>query len=62
MSKVECTSLVHFWDNMSNTQHDIVLRQVIDILLELSTLRLDKMGSLFESGGRQLVHRTFSGK
>ena len=51
MSKVECTSLVHFWDNMSNTQRDIVIRQVIDILLELSTLRLDNIGSLFESGG-----------
>ncbi|KAH0838881.1 hypothetical protein J3R83DRAFT_7308 [Lanmaoa asiatica] len=49
LSKMEGTSLSKFWDDMPDTQRDIVLGQVVDILLELSTLRFDKIGSLFKT-------------
>ncbi|KAH7881939.1 hypothetical protein F5I97DRAFT_458712 [Phlebopus sp. FC_14] len=49
MSKVDGVLLCTVWDEMPDDQRKIVLRQVIDILLELSTLRFDKIGSLFRT-------------
>jgi hypothetical protein len=50
MSKVEGTSLNKYWDDMPDAQRDIVLKQVVDILLELSSHRFDKIGSIFKAG------------
>ncbi|KAH7881949.1 hypothetical protein F5I97DRAFT_1913686 [Phlebopus sp. FC_14] len=49
MSKVDGVLLCTVWNEMPDDQREIVLRQVIDILLELSTLRFDKIGCLFRT-------------
>ncbi|KAH7881948.1 hypothetical protein F5I97DRAFT_1945504 [Phlebopus sp. FC_14] len=46
MSKVDDIPLCKVWDDMPDDKREVVLRQVIDILLELSTLRFDKIGCL----------------
>ncbi|KIM43577.1 hypothetical protein M413DRAFT_42188, partial [Hebeloma cylindrosporum] len=47
MSKVEGVPLVSVWDDMDDERRRIILRQVIDILLELWSQRFDKPGPLF---------------
>jgi hypothetical protein len=48
MSKVEGTPLSSLWDNLDDDKRRIILRQVIDILLELWSHRFDKNGALFK--------------
>ncbi|KAJ3125884.1 hypothetical protein HK098_008135 [Nowakowskiella sp. JEL0407] len=48
MTKLEGTQLSSVWDDMVDWKREIVLRQVVDILLELSTLRFEKIGALFK--------------
>ena len=50
-SKVEGTALFSVWNEMEDDKRDAVLRQVVDILLELSSHRFDKMGALFKGDG-----------
>ncbi|KAF8903334.1 hypothetical protein CPB84DRAFT_1814701 [Gymnopilus junonius] len=47
MSKVEGVPLVKLWDKMDDDKRLVVLRQVIDIILELWSHRFDKTGALF---------------
>ncbi|KAL6310267.1 hypothetical protein BKA93DRAFT_755141 [Sparassis latifolia] len=51
MSKVDGVPLNTLWDGMTDDHREIVLRQVIDILLELSTHRFDRIGALFKRNG-----------
>ena len=51
MSKVEGVTLVSVWDDMNDDSRRIILRQVIDILLELWSHRFDKKGVLFKKPG-----------
>jgi len=51
MSKVEGVTLVSVWDDMDDDKRRIILRQVIDILLELWSHRFDKKGVLFKKAG-----------
>jgi hypothetical protein len=48
MSKVEGVPLCSVWDDMDDDKRCIILRQVIDILLELWSHRFDKDGALFK--------------
>ena len=50
MSKVDGEPLSSVWDTMEDAKRDVVLRQVVDILLELSSCRFDKIGALFSTG------------
>ncbi|KIM81442.1 hypothetical protein PILCRDRAFT_501832 [Piloderma croceum F 1598] len=50
MSKVDGEPLSSVWDTMEDAKRDAVLRQVVDILLELSSQRFDKIGALFNTG------------
>ena len=47
MTKVEGVALSSIWDDMEDSKREIVLRQVVDILLELASQRFDKVGMLF---------------
>ena len=47
MTKVEGIALSSIWDDMEDSKREIVLRQVVDILLELASQRFDKIGMLF---------------
>ena len=47
MTKVEGIALSSIWDDMEDSKREIVLRQVVDILLELASQRFDKVGMLF---------------
>jgi aminoglycoside phosphotransferase (APT) family kinase protein len=51
MSTVEGVTLVSVWDDMDDDKRRIILRQVIDILLELWSHRFDKKGVLFKKPG-----------
>jgi len=48
MSKVEGVQLSSVWNDMDDEKRRVVLRQVIDIYLELWSLRFDKKGLLFK--------------
>ncbi|KAF9067664.1 hypothetical protein BDP27DRAFT_1296029 [Rhodocollybia butyracea] len=54
MSKVDGTPLSSVWDDMDDDKRRIVLRQVIDILLELWSRRFDKKGALFNQADSSL--------
>ncbi|KAJ3856697.1 hypothetical protein EV368DRAFT_31824 [Lentinula lateritia] len=57
MSKVDGVPLSSVWDDMDDDSRFIVLRQVIDILLELWSHRFDKKGALFdEIDGSLCIH------
>ena len=47
MTKVDGVPLCSLWQNMENRQRHSVLQQVIEILLELSSHKFDRIGSLF---------------
>ena len=47
MTKVDGVALSSIWDDMKDSKREIVLRQVVDILLELASQRFDKIGMLF---------------
>ena len=51
MSKVEGAPLCLVWNDMNNKKRRAILRQVIDILLELWSHRFDKSGVLFKRTG-----------
>ncbi|KAL6310265.1 hypothetical protein BKA93DRAFT_906697 [Sparassis latifolia] len=51
MSKVDGVCLSTLWDSMTDDNREIVLRQVVDILLELSNQRFDRIGALFKGDG-----------
>ena len=48
MTKVDGVVLSSIWDDMEDSKREIVLRQVVDILLELASQRFDKIGMLFQ--------------
>ena len=48
MTKVDGVALSSIWDDMEESKREIVLRQVVDILLELASQRFDKVGMLFQ--------------
>jgi aminoglycoside phosphotransferase (APT) family kinase protein len=48
MSKAEGVPLFTLWDDMEDERRTVLLKQVVDILLELSLHRFDKIGSLVE--------------
>ncbi|KAJ1560524.1 hypothetical protein HK096_008311 [Nowakowskiella sp. JEL0078] len=48
MSKVDGSPLSSSWNDMDDEKREIVLQQVVDMLLELSTQRFDKIGALFK--------------
>ncbi|KAF9456883.1 kinase-like domain-containing protein [Collybia nuda] len=47
MSKAEGVPLSSVWNDMEDEKRESVLKQVVNILLDLSEQRFDKMGSLF---------------
>jgi hypothetical protein len=47
MTKVDGVRLSDVWDDMDDHSRKSILRQVVDILLELSSHRFDKIGYLF---------------
>ena len=51
MSKVDGVPLSSLWDDMEDDKRDEVMRQVIDIIMDLSSQRFDKIGALFKSHG-----------
>ena len=48
MTKVDGVPLSSIWDDLEDSKREIVLRQVVDILLELASQRFDKIGMLFQ--------------
>ena len=48
MTKVDGVALYSVWDDMEDSKREIVLRQVVDILLELASQSFDKLGMLFQ--------------
>ena len=48
MTKVDGVPLSSIWDDMEDSKREIVLRQAVDILLELASQRFDKIGMLFQ--------------
>ncbi|KAJ3513461.1 hypothetical protein NLJ89_g2933 [Agrocybe chaxingu] len=48
MSKGEGIPLVMVWNDMDDTKREAILRQVVEILLQLSSLRFDSIGALFK--------------
>ena len=59
MSRVDGMPLSSVWDNMEDTKREIILRQVIDILLELVFHRFDKIGALFQRDGDNATKQTW---
>lgn len=51
MSKMDGIPLSAVWRNMADEQRDILLSQTVDVLLEMASLRFDKLWSLFKSEG-----------
>ncbi|KDR66381.1 hypothetical protein GALMADRAFT_259458 [Galerina marginata CBS 339.88] len=51
MSKVEGVALSSVWDDMVDEKRRIILRQVIDVLLDLWSHRFEKKGVLFKRPG-----------
>ena len=48
MTKIDGVPLSSVWDDMADDKREIVLRMVVDILLELASHRFDKIGTLFQ--------------
>ncbi|KIM71435.1 hypothetical protein PILCRDRAFT_99463 [Piloderma croceum F 1598] len=51
MSKVDGAPLSSVWNTMEDRQRDTVLRQVVEIILELSSQRFDRIRALFREDG-----------
>jgi hypothetical protein len=50
MTKVDGVALSTVWNDMEDSKREIVLRQVVEIFLELASLRFDKIGMLNQEG------------
>jgi len=48
VTKVDGVALSSIWDDMEDAKREIVLRQVVDILLELASQHVNKVGMLFQ--------------
>ena len=48
ITMIEGSPLSSLWDDMSDVQRDAVLKQVVDILLQLSDLRFNSIGALMK--------------
>jgi hypothetical protein len=53
MTKVDGVALSSLWDDMEDSKRKIVLRQVVDILLELASQRFDKIGMLYQQDSNE---------
>ncbi|TFK31466.1 hypothetical protein BDQ12DRAFT_739997 [Crucibulum laeve] len=51
MTKVDGVPLCSVWDDMDDSKREVVLQQVIDILLQLSSLRFNSIGALMKGDG-----------
>ncbi|KIJ41737.1 hypothetical protein M422DRAFT_31690 [Sphaerobolus stellatus SS14] len=51
MSKMDGAPLSSLWDDMEDEKREVILRQVVDILLQLSSVRFDSIGALFKGDG-----------
>ncbi|KAJ3513459.1 hypothetical protein NLJ89_g2930 [Agrocybe chaxingu] len=51
VSKAVGTPLCSVWNEMQDEQREVVLRQVVDIILQLSSLRFDRIGAIFKGEG-----------
>lgn len=49
-TKAEGIALHRIWDDMSDNRRDVILRQVVQLLLEMYSHRLDKIGTLSREG------------
>ena len=58
MTKVDGVALSSIWDDMEDSKREIVLRQVVDILLELASQRFDKVGMLFQQASDSRMRGT----
>ncbi|KIM89456.1 hypothetical protein PILCRDRAFT_95266 [Piloderma croceum F 1598] len=58
MSKVHGVPLSSLWDDMEDDKRDEVMRQIIDIILDLYSQRFDKIGALFKApdDGKEAWH------
>ncbi|KAF9014362.1 hypothetical protein BDZ89DRAFT_1076750 [Hymenopellis radicata] len=45
-TKAEGVTLVEIWDDLSDHRRDVILRQVVQLVLEMYSQRFDKIGSL----------------
>ena len=48
LAKVDGVPLSSVWDDMEDPKREIVLRAIVDILLELASHRFDKIGTIFQ--------------
>ncbi|TFK41658.1 hypothetical protein BDQ12DRAFT_765143 [Crucibulum laeve] len=51
MTKVDGVPLCSVWNDMDDNKQEVVLQQVIDILLQLSSLRFNSIGALMKGDG-----------
>jgi Phosphotransferase enzyme family len=51
MTKIDGVPLSSVWNDMEDAKRENVLRQVVDILLELASQRFDKIGTLLQREG-----------
>ena len=49
MTKVDGIPLVDIWDEMADSKRKVILKQVVDILLQLSDLRFNAIGALMKN-------------
>jgi len=48
LAKVDGVPLSSVWDDMGDAKREMVLREIVDILLELASHRFDKIGTIFQ--------------
>ncbi|TFK35483.1 hypothetical protein BDQ12DRAFT_318471 [Crucibulum laeve] len=51
MTKVDGVPLCSVWKDMDDSKREVVLQQVVDIILQLSSLRFDSIGALMKGDG-----------
>ncbi|KAF8880615.1 hypothetical protein CPB85DRAFT_1567500 [Mucidula mucida] len=54
-TKAEGIALVEIWHDLSDDRRDVILRQVVKIIVEMSSQRFDKIGSLSREGGEWVI-------
>jgi aminoglycoside phosphotransferase (APT) family kinase protein len=60
LAKVDGVPLSSVWDDMGDAKREIVLREIVDILLELASHRFDKIGTIKRQHQRRVVRCTDS--